>query len=71
MVTTTKGLSLFDLLKNVDFINHIEGIDKGSGKLLKEWQRIQVKPISMLCNLSMALGSFPGACKISKVKTTI
>ena len=31
------SLSLFNLLKNVDFINHIEGIDKGSGKLLKEW----------------------------------
>ena len=40
MVTTTKGLSLFDLLKSVDFINHIEGIDKGLGKLLKEWWRI-------------------------------
>ena len=30
--------------------------------------RVLAKPISELCHLSMALGSFPDACKITKVK---
>ena len=30
--------------------------------------QIFAKPISKLCNLSMALESFPGACKFAKAK---
>ena len=35
---------------------------------MKDGARVLAKPISELCNLFMALGSFPDACKIAKVK---
>ena len=44
------------------------GLDQISGKCLKDGARILAKPISELCNHSMALGSFLDACKIAKVK---
>ena len=58
---------LFNVLKNIE-ITKAAGIDQISGKFLKDGARILAKPISELCNLSMALGSFPDACKIAKVK---
>ena len=58
---------LFNVLKNVE-VTKAAGLDQISGKFLKDGVRILAKPISELCNLSMALGSFPDACKIAKVK---
>ena len=58
---------LFNILKNVE-VTKAAGLDQISGKFLKDGARILAKPISELCNLSMALGSFPDACKIAKVK---
>ena len=58
---------MFNTLKNVE-VTKAAGIDKISGKFLKDGVRIQAKPISELYNPSMALGSFPDACKIAKVK---
>ena len=58
---------LFNVLKNVE-VTKAAGIDQISGKFLKDGARVLPKPISKLCNLSMALGSFPDACKIAKVK---
>ena len=58
---------LFNILKNVE-VTKAAGIDQISGKFLKDGAQILAKPISELCNLSMALGSFPDACKIAKVK---
>ena len=58
---------LFNVLKNVE-VTKAAGIDQISGKFLKDGARVLAKPISELCNLSMALGSFPDACKIAKVK---
>ena len=58
---------LFNVLKNVE-VTKAAGLDQISGKFLKDGARILAKPISELCNLSMALGSFPDACKIAKVK---
>ena len=58
---------LFDSLKNVE-VTKAAGLDQISGKFLKDEAQILTKPISELCNLSMALGSFPDACKIAKVK---
>ena len=62
----TKGY-LFNVLKNVE-VTKAAGLDQISGKFLKDGARILAKPISELCNLSMALGSFPDACKIGKVR---
>ena len=58
---------LFNILKNVE-VTKAAGIDQISGKFLKDGARILAKPISELCNLSMALGNFPDAYKIVKVK---
>ena len=57
---------LFNVLKNVE-VTKTAGLQI-SGKFLKDGTRISAKPISELCNLSMALGSFPDACKIPKIK---
>ena len=66
MDSATEG-SVFNILKNVE-VTKAAGIDQISRKILKDGARILAKPISELCNLSMALGSFPDACKIAKVK---
>ena len=58
---------LFNVLKNVE-VTKAAGIDQILEKFLKDGARILVKPISELCNLSMALGRFPDACKTAKVK---
>ena len=62
----TKGY-LFQLLKNVEVTN-TAGIDWISWKFLEDGAQVLAKPISELYNLSMTLGSFPDACKITKVK---
>ena len=58
---------LFNVLKNVE-VAKAAGLDQISGKFLKDEVRILAKPISELCDPSMALGSFPDAFKITKVK---
>ena len=58
---------LCNTLKSVE-VRKAAGIDQILGKFLKDGARILAKPISELCNLSMALGSFLDACKIAKVK---
>ena len=58
---------LFNVLKNVE-VTKAAGLDQISGKFLKDGVRILAKPISELCNFSMALGSVPDACKTTKVK---
>ena len=58
---------LLNVLKNVE-VTKAAGIDQISGTFLKHGAQILAKPISGLRNLSMALGSFPDACKIIKVK---
>ena len=44
------------------------GIDKFSGKFLKDGADILAKPVSALCNLSISWGVFPSACKVAKLK---
>ena len=58
---------LLNVLKNIE-ATKTAGIDQISGKFLKDGARILAKPVSELCSFSMALGSFPDACKIAKVK---
>ena len=65
LVSITEGY-LFNILKNVE-VTKAAGIDKISGKYLKDGAQILTKSISELCNLSMTLGSFLDACKIAKL----
>ena len=44
------------------------GIDKLSGRFLKDGADILAKPVSSLCNLSISRGVFPSACKVAKLK---
>ena len=44
------------------------GIDKLSGRFLKDGADILAKPVSALCNLSISRGVFPSACKVAKLK---
>ena len=64
LVSITKG-SMFNTLKNVE-VTKAAGIDKISGKFLKDGVRILAKPISELCNPSMALGSFSMLAKLQR-----
>ena len=66
MDSRTEGY-LFQLLKNVE-VTKAAGIDWISWKFLEDGAQVLAKPISELYNLSMTLGSFPDACKITKVK---
>ena len=65
LVSITEGY-LFNILKNAE-VTKVAGIDKISGKFLKDGAQILAKSINELCNLSMTLGSFLYACKISKL----
>ena len=44
------------------------GIDKLSGRFLKDGADILAKPVSALCNLSISRGVFPSACNVAKLK---
>ena len=44
------------------------GVDKLSGRFLKDGVNILAKPISALCNLSISQGVFPSTCKVAKLK---
>ena len=57
---------VYKLLRNIEVTKATE-IDKNLRKFLKGGMRISSKPISELCNLSMALRSFPDACKFVKL----
>ena len=58
---------LFNVLKKLE-VTKAAGLTQISGISLKDGARILTKPISELCNLSMALGSFRDGCKIAEVK---
>ena len=44
------------------------GVDKLSGRFLKDGANILAKPISELCNLSISQGVLASACKVAKLK---
>ena len=44
------------------------GVDKLSGRFLKDGADILVKPVSALCNLAISREVFPHACKVAKLK---
>ena len=44
------------------------GIDKLSGRFLRDAAEILSRPICEICNLSITRGVFPDACKIEKLK---
>ena len=45
------------------------GVDKLSGKFLKDGPDVLAKPVSALCNLSVSWGIFQSAWKVEKLKS--
>ena len=58
------------ILKLLEAINPLKaaGLDKLSGKFLRDGATLLVVPITKLCNLSIKLSIFPDDCKIAKLK---
>ena len=44
------------------------GVDKLTGRFLKDGTNILVKPISAVLNLSISQGVFPNTCKVAKLR---
>ena len=55
-LTTTK--KILEVLQFID-ISKAAGIDKISGRFLKDGANILAKPITKICNISVSLGLFP------------
>ena len=66
-LTYSTGIDIEKILRSTN-IRKAAGRDDLSGRFLKNDSRVLTKPISELCNLSIKLGSFPGSCKIAKLK---
>ena len=49
-------------------ISKIAGIDKLSGRFLKDGSEILSKPMTEICSLSISYGKFPNVCKAAKIK---
>ena len=63
----TSPEKILNILKDLN-PSKAAGVDDLSGKFLKDGADILARPISLLCNLSTKLSSFPRSCKIAKVK---
>ena len=61
------GNKILEVLQFID-ISKAAGIDKISGRFLKDGANILAKPIAKRCNISISSGLFPSDCKIAKLK---
>ena len=60
----TTERKVLEVLQRID-ISKAEGIDKISGRLLKDGANILAKLTAKICNISISLGIFPSDCKIA------
>ena len=56
---------VLEVLQFID-ISKAAGIDKISGRFLKDSTNILAKPVAKICNISISSGLFPSDCKITK-----
>ena len=66
-LSDTSEEEVFKIMQNIDILK-ATGIEDLSGKFLKVGAEIQAKPLSEICNLSIASRTFPNACKVAKLK---
>ena len=66
-LTTEK--KVLEVLQFID-ISKAAGIDKISGRFLKNGANILVKPIAKICDISISSGLFPSDCEIDKLKSS-
>ena len=69
-LSNTSEEKFLTILTNIQSCKAV-GVDRFSGRFLKDGANILVKPISALCNLSISQGVFPNACKVAKLKPII
>ena len=66
-LSNTSEEKVLKIMTNIES-SKAAGVDKLSGRFLKDGANILAKPISALCNLSISQGVFPSACKVAKLK---
>ena len=66
-IKSTSEEKVFKIIEKIE-ISKAAGIDKLSGKFLKDGTEILSKLISEICNLSISHGIFPNAYKVAKLK---
>ena len=66
-LATVSENTILTVLKNTK-VSKAAGLDNLSGRFLKDSANILAKPITDLCNLSVASGKFPDSCKLAKLK---
>ena len=66
-LSNTSEEKVLKIIINIE-ISKAAGVDKLSGRFLRDGANILAKPISTLCNLSISQGVFPNACKLAKLK---
>ena len=66
-LTLTMEDKVLEILQFID-ISKASGIDKISGRFLKDGANIQPKPVAELFYASIFSGFFPSYCKIAKLK---
>ena len=63
----TSEKKVLEVLQFID-ISKAAGVDKISGRFLKDISIILAKPIAKICNISISSGFFPSDSKIAKLK---
>ena len=66
-LSNTSEEKVLKIMTNIES-SKAAGVDKISGRFLKDGANILTKPISTLCNLTISQGIFPNACKVAKLK---
>ena len=66
-LSNTSEEKVLKIMTNIEIFK-AAGVDKLSGRFLKDGANILAKPISTLCNLSTSQGVFPNACKVAKLE---
>ena len=61
-LTLTTEKKVLEVLQCID-ISQAAGIDKFSGRFLKDGANILAKPIAKICNISISSELFPSDCK--------
>ena len=67
-LSNTSEEKVLKIMTNIES-SKAAGVDKLSGRFLKDGGNILAKPISTLCNLSISQGVFPNACRVAKLKS--
>ena len=66
-IKNTPEEKIFKIMEKIE-VSKAAGIDKLTGRFIKDGAEILFKPISETCNVSVSHGIFPDAYKVAKLK---